>query len=80
MKLAQTLYEGGHITYMRTDSVKYGSEFTDKKQVSLLKINMEKIMLVHSLMGLQLEKEEEEKRRKIKKEEKENKYQEARVY
>jgi DNA topoisomerase-1 len=32
MKYAQELYEGGYITYMRTDSKKYSGEFIDKME------------------------------------------------
>ena len=35
--LAQTLYENGHITYMRTDSTKYSKEFVDKAKKYITK-------------------------------------------
>jgi DNA topoisomerase-1 len=36
MRLAQQLYEAGHITYMRTDSKKYSKEFIDKMKKYIL--------------------------------------------
>ena len=33
MRICQALYEGGYITYMRTDSKKYSVEFVDKVKV-----------------------------------------------
>ena len=36
MKICQTLYEGGYITYMRTDCAKYSQEFLNKVQQYIL--------------------------------------------
>lgn len=45
MKLCQTLYEGGYITYMRTDSKKYSSEFLTETRDFILKNIGEKYAL-----------------------------------
>ena len=42
MKLCQSLYEGGYITYMRTDSKKYSPEFIDNTKNYIIRTYEEK--------------------------------------
>ena len=42
MKVCQSLYEGGYITYMRTDSKKYSKEFVDSTKEYIVRIYEEK--------------------------------------
>jgi len=45
MKCCQTLYEGGYITYMRTDSKKYSADFlVDVKELILREYSLEKFI------------------------------------
>ena len=76
MKLAQTLYEGGHITYMRTDSVKYCKEFTDKAK-GFITNKYGKDYISPYINSITIGKEAEEKKKKKSKKKKENNAQEA---
>ena len=77
MRLAQTLYEGGHITYMRTDSVKYCKEFTDKAKGFITKKYGEDYVSPY-INSITIGKEaEEKKKKKSKKKKKDNNAQEA---
>ena len=77
MRLAQTLYEGGHITYMRTDSVKYCKEFTDKAN-KFITDKYGKDYVSPYINSITIGKEAEEKKnKKSKKKKKENNAQEA---
>ena len=42
MKVCQSLYEGGYITYMRTDSKKYSKEFIDSTNDYIIRTYEEK--------------------------------------
>jgi DNA topoisomerase-1 len=66
MKYAQQLYEGGYITYMRTDSKKYSQEFIDnvKKFISGLHGDQYISQTIDNLVVGQKDKEEPEKRAK----------------
>jgi len=66
MKYAQQLYEGGYITYMRTDSKKYSQEFIDnvKKFISGLHGDQYISQTIDNLVVGQKEKEEPVKRAK----------------
>ena len=77
MRLAQTLYEGGHITYMRTDSVKYSKEFTDKaKEFITGKYGGDYVSPYINSITIGKESEEK-KKKKTKKKKNENNAQEA---
>tara|TARA_B100001287_G_scaffold221484_1_gene190592 strand:+ start:385 stop:2673 length:2289 start_codon:yes stop_codon:yes gene_type:complete len=75
MRLAQTLYEGGHITYMRTDSVKYSKEFTDKAS-KFITGKYGKDYVSPFINSITIGKKSEEKKKKTKKK-KDNNAQEA---
>lgn len=47
MKICQGLYEGGYITYMRTDSKKYSKEFIDSTKAYIIKNYEEKYIGKH---------------------------------
>jgi DNA topoisomerase-1 len=66
MKYAQQLYEGGYITYMRTDSKKYSVEFVDKVKVYIKSKYGEKYISqgIDNLIVGSKKKEEKEKKEK----------------
>jgi DNA topoisomerase I len=55
MKICQTLYESGYITYMRTDSKNYSNEFLCKTQNYILKTYSEEYTINPNNAGLQPE-------------------------
>ena len=71
MRICQTLYEGGFITYMRTDSKTYSKEFTDKAGVYIDKKWGKKY--VHPNIDRLCERKEETKEKKTKGKKKEKK-------
>ena len=63
MKYAQQLYEGGYITYMRTDSKKYSVEFVDKAKAYIKSKYGEQYIsqgINNLIVGSKKEKEKEE--------------------
>ena len=77
MKYAQQLYEGGYITYMRTDSKKYSVEFVDKVKVYIKSKYGEQYIsqgIDNLIVGTN---KNEKKEKKEKKEKEEPKIQEA---
>ena len=60
MKLCQTLYEGGYITYMRTDSKKYSAEFLETAK-KYIQTNYEEKYINENIAFLSCSTEREEK-------------------
>ena len=75
MKYAQQLYEGGYITYMRTDSKKYSAEFVDKAK-AYIKSKYGEQYISQGINNLIVGSKKEEKDKKCKEKE-EPKIQEA---
>ena len=75
MKYAQQLYEGGYITYMRTDSKKYSAEFVDKAN-AYIKSKYGEQYISQGINNLIVGSKKEEKDKKCKEKE-EPKIQEA---
>ena len=68
MKYAQQLYEGGYITYMRTDSKKYSVEFIDKAKAYIKSKYGEQFIsqgINNLIVGSKKEKEKEKDEPKI---------------
>ena len=79
MKVCQSLYEGGYITYMRTDSKKYSKEFIDSTKDYIIRTYNEKYINenINSLINNGEKNEEENIKTKDKKNETNNLVQEA---
>jgi DNA topoisomerase-1 len=79
MKVCQSLYEGGYITYMRTDSKKYSKEFIDSTEDYIIRTYEEKYINenINSLINNGEKNEEENIKTKDKKNETNNLVQEA---
>jgi len=75
MKIAQNLYEGGYITYMRTDSAKYSKEFVGKAQEFINKKYDKDYINKNIENQINNKKKQDEKKKKKKK--KDNNAQEA---
>jgi DNA topoisomerase-1 len=70
MKYAQQLYEGGYITYMRTDSKKYSNEFVENVKIYIRTYHGEKYIsqaIEQLIVGSTEEQEEHDKKKKTKK-------------
>jgi len=72
MKCCQTLYEGGYITYMRTDSKKYSADFlVDVKELILREYSLEKFInpkiAIFSILCSNSNTEESQEKKKVSK-------------
>jgi len=70
MKICQSLYEGGYITYMRTDSKKYSKEFIDLTKDYIIR-NYEEKYINENIDSLINNRENTESKEKEKEKEKE---------